>query len=85
MYALNSNFSAPHTGIVLAISDLIAPVVFTLASLAFSLVKWVASKAVSLFTPSKKVKVTKDFSVNAPHVALITVPGNFVTGAFKSW
>ncbi len=77
MYGVDKNFAAPHTGIVLAISDLIAPVVFTLANLVISGVSTLFSKLAK--------RTRKQAVVSAPYLALVTVPGNFVTSAFKTW
>ena len=85
MYAVDKNFAAPHTGIVLAIGELVAPVVFTLASLLMNAVKALATVATYIVLPTKKVETGVEKASNAPHVALIMVPGNFVTGAFKTW
>jgi hypothetical protein len=85
MYAVDKNFAAPHTGLVLAISELVAPVVYTLASLLMKAAKAVATVAVYVVLPTKKIETVVEKSSNAPHVALVMVPGNFVTGAFKTW
>lgn len=85
MYGSNNNFATPHTGIVLAISELVAPVVFTLASLLMSFAKFVVTIASFVILPTKKLDDAHQHNTNAPHVALVMVPGNFVTGAFKTW
>jgi len=79
MYGIDKNFAAPHTGIVLAISDLIAPVVFTLATLLVTGIR----KTFSMLTVSRMPR--KQAEAVAPYVALVTVPGNFITSAFKTW
>lgn len=85
MYGLNKEFAAPHTGIVLAISDLIAPVVITLASLLIAGVIKTGSVFLKLFTAKKPTTAHTHFAHQAPHVALVVVPGNFITEAFKTW
>lgn len=79
MYGVDKNFAAPHTGIVLAISDLIAPVVITLATFLFSGIR----KAFLMLTTPRLPR--KQAEASAPYVALVTVPGNYITSAFKTW
>lgn len=85
MYGLDKNFAAPHTGIVLAIGELVAPVVFTLATLLVGFVKSFVTVVSYVVLPTKKIEDESQTQTNAPHVALVMVPGNFVTGAFKTW
>ena len=85
MYAVDKNFAAPHTGIVLGMSALIAPVVYFLASLFIATFSKLAAVISYVILPTKKLDAAPQANTAAPHVALITVPGNFVTGAFKSW
>ncbi|NQW00550.1 MAG: hypothetical protein HQ483_12680 [Rhodospirillales bacterium] len=85
MYGLDKNFAAPHTGIVLAVGELVAPVVYTLAALLLRSVKMILSVVSYIMLPTKKLSTVAERAANAPHVALVMVPGNFVTGAFKSW
>ena len=85
MYGLDKNFAAPHTGIVLSIGELVAPVVFTLASLMMTFLKSLVTIFSYVILPTKKLDDGQLPKTNAPHVALIMVPGNFVTGAFKNW
>ncbi len=85
MYGLNNNFAAPHTGIVLAVGELIAPVVFTLATLFLGAFKLFVTILSFVILPTKKLATDSQPMTLAPHVAVITVPGNFVTGAFKTW
>jgi hypothetical protein len=84
MYGLNKDFAAPHTGIVLGASEIIAPIVYTLAML---LIKGI-SKALAVLSyimfPPKKLTLDGQALSNAPHVALIADPGNFVTSTFKT-
>ena len=85
MYGLNKDFAAPHTGIVLGASDIIAPIVYMLAML---LIKGVSKALTVLYyivLPTKKLTLDGEAPSSAPHVALVTVPGNFVTSAFKTW
>lgn len=85
MNGLDKNFAAPHTGIVLAIGELVAPVIFTLANLLIGAVKLFFTVVSYIILPNKKLETPAEPTTAAPHVALITVPGNFVTGAFKTW
>ena len=70
MYGLNKDFAAPHTGIVLGASEIIAPIVYTLAML---LIKGI-SKALAVLSyimlPNKKLTLDGQALSNAPHVAL---------------
>ena len=85
MNDMNKNFAAPHTGIVLAIGELVAPIIFTLASLFVGAAKAFLTVVSYIILPNKKLETVGEPETIAPHVALITVPGNFVTGAFKTW
>ncbi len=85
MNGLDKNFAAPHTGIVLSIADLIAPVIYTLASVMVGAIRTFLTVLAYVILPTKKVEADTEPMTTAPHVALITVPGNFVTGAFKTW
>ena len=85
MYGLNKDFAAPHTGIVLGACDIIAPMVYTLAMLIISGVSKTLTVLAFIVLPTKKVTRNDQAPSHAPHVALITVPGNFVTSAFKTW
>jgi hypothetical protein len=68
------NSVAPYSGIAATISEIISPVVISLAN---GLV-YLAGKLVS----TSKRKQVINVQVPAPHVAMIMVPGNFVTDAF---
>ena len=85
MYGLNKDFAAPHTSIVLGANEIIAPIVYTLTML---LIKGISKALTVLYyivLPTKKLTLDGQAPSSTPHVALITVPGNFVTSAFKTW
>jgi len=62
---------APYSGLVMIIGEIIAPMVSALTNLLIS--------AFSKRTPSEK---TTPPSTPAPHVSMVLVPGNFMTGPF---
>jgi len=86
MYELDKNYTAPHSSIVLGLASIIAPIVYTLSSLLFRMVTKITAFVIKFRFPKKDTcLLQKDTSAPAPHVALVTVPGNFVTSAFKTW
>jgi hypothetical protein len=69
------NSVAPYSGMAATISEIISPVALSIAN---GLI-WATNKVVAL---SERKQVVNTQSP-APHVAMIMVPGNFVTDAFN--
>ena len=67
---------APQFTVVAAISEIIAPVVVSIANGLIVVASKIAESA-------KRSDVVSTQKMPAPHVAMITVPGNFVTDAFS--
>jgi len=70
------NTATPYSGMIVTISEIIAPAVVSIAT---GLI-FLGRKTVALFTR----KQVKNLQSPAPHVAMIMVPGNFVVGAFTN-
>ena len=68
------NSVAPYSGIAATISEIISPVAISIANGLVYLTGRIAA-----FTARK---AEKSMHAPAPHVAMIMVPGNFVTDAF---
>jgi len=68
------NSVAPYSGMVVTISEIISPVVLSIVNGLIYLA--------STITALKTRKQVKNAQVPAPHVAMIMVPGSFVTDAF---
>ena len=70
---------APYSGLVILIGEIIAPVVTLIANLLISVVG-------KLTAPRKSSKLQHGAARSnwtpAPHVAMVLVPGNFMTGPF---
>ena len=71
------NSVAPYSGIAATISEIISPVVISIAN---GLI-YVSGKAAKMVA-RKQERNVQSHVVSAPHVAMIMVPGNFVTDAF---
>ena len=72
------NFAAPHASMVLTIGEIISPaVISTVSGVAF-----LVRKAWALAT--RKSAKSGTVSV-APHVALVSVPGSYLSDAFKRY
>ncbi len=70
----NNTSLALHFGLVATLSDVIAPLVNSIASgIVF---------VISKFSKPKANKKSKPAGIHAPHAAMVLVPGNFVTEPF---
>jgi hypothetical protein len=65
---------APNTLLISTLSDTIAPIANIIASALISLFR--------RFAKRRDDGLANSAAFPAPHVALVTVPGNFVTGPF---
>jgi hypothetical protein len=73
---LHMTSAAPYSGLVSVISDTISPI----ANVVATAVIFVATK----FSQKSENKVVKPAGIHAPHVAMVMVPGNFMTGPFTN-
>lgn len=71
---LNMTSAAPYSGLVSVISDIIAPIANSFATALIS--------AASKLSQKSENKMVKPAGIHAPHVAMVLVPGNFMTGPF---
>ncbi len=65
---------APHSVLVSSLSDIIAPIAIAMST-----------AIVAAFSRAKRLGQSgpaKPVGIHAPHVAMVMVPGNFVTGPF---
>jgi len=70
------NTATPYSGMIVTVSEIIAPAVISIAS---GLI-FLSRKTVAMFAR----KQATNLLLPAPHVAMIMVPGNFVVGAFTN-
>ncbi len=70
----NITTSAPHSALVMVISEIVAPVATIIASALIS--------AFNQFSKPGKRRERLLSNAPAPHVAMVMVPGNFLTGPF---
>jgi len=66
--------TAPYSGLVMIIGEIIAPMVSAFTSLLLA--------GVAKLTAPSAPKNVRTHSAPAPHVAMVLVPGNFMAGPF---
>jgi hypothetical protein len=71
----NNTSMAPHSMLVSAIGDVIAPIAYAISTALVS--------AFSRFKKQAETGPAKPAGIHAPHVAMVMVPGDFVTGPFR--
>jgi hypothetical protein len=73
------NAVAPHSSVVLTISEILSPVVLMMVNSLFRLSQMLRRNP----AVSGKLANAASASDIAPHVALVMVPGNYVTAPFR--